>query len=356
MGYDQVTGLGSIDGFNFVTAWHTGALLSKTTPTVSVAADPDTLTASGSTALTATVSGSGPYTPSGTITFSAGSTTLGMATVSGSSGTATATLTVSGSAAGLITGSNTITATYAGDSSFNSATGSATLTIANASSATPSISRAQHAASWQYVYAPGMAMAIFGTNLALTTKATSTIPMPTTMENVSVTINGVAAPLYYVSPSQLNVQIPYETPTTGTVPVVVSNNGRTATIHIPMSAAAPGIFADGNSVLIPTATAKRGQTIEMYVTGAGAVSPSVKTSEAPDSGTVPVPIQTTLVTVGGAQASTPYPYVGIPSWSVGVLQINFTVPPNAPLGAQPVVVTVGGVASAAATLTVTAAN
>jgi uncharacterized protein (TIGR03437 family) len=41
-------------------------------------------------------------------------------------------------------------------------------------------------------------------------------------------------------------------------------------------------------------------------------------------------------------------YVGIPSWSVGTLQINFQVPPNAPLGVQPVVVTVGAAASAAA--------
>jgi uncharacterized protein (TIGR03437 family) len=46
-------------------------------------------------------------------------------------------------------------------------------------------------------------------------------------------------------------------------------------------------------------------------------------------------------------------YVGIPSWSVGPLQINFQVPPNAPLGVQPVVVTVGSASSpAAATFTV----
>jgi uncharacterized protein (TIGR03437 family) len=56
------------------------------------------------------------------------------------------------------------------------------------------------------------------------------------------------------------------------------------------------------------------------------------------------------VTVGGVAAQTNY--VGIPSWSVGTLQINFTVPQNAPLGLQPVVVTVGSAASAAANFTV----
>jgi hypothetical protein len=45
-------------------------------------------------------------------------------------------------------------------------------------------------------------------------------------------------------------------------------------------------------------------------------------------------------------------FVGIPSWSVGVTQVNFTVPANMPLGNQPVVVTVGGVASAPVNLNV----
>ncbi|MBZ5607510.1 MAG: hypothetical protein LAP38_04580 [Acidobacteriia bacterium] len=45
--------------------------------------------------------------------------------------------------------------------------------------------------------------------------------------------------------------------------------------------------------------------------------------------------------------------MGIPPGLVGVTQINFQIPPDAPLGAQPVVVTVGDVPSAPVTLTVT---
>ena len=56
------------------------------------------------------------------------------------------------------------------------------------------------------------------------------------------------------------------------------------------------------------------------------------------------------MTIGGITAQTDY--VGIPSWSVGTIQIDFTVPPNAPLGLQPVVVTVGSAVSAAANFTV----
>jgi uncharacterized protein (TIGR03437 family) len=62
------------------------------------------------------------------------------------------------------------------------------------------------------------------------------------------------------------------------------------------------------------------------------------------------------VTIGGlggvAGLTAPTTFVGIPEGLVGVVQINYTIPPNAPLGPQPVVVKVGGVASTAATLTI----
>ena len=193
-------------------------------------------------------------------------------------------------------------------------------------------------------------MAIFGSQLALTTGAAASAPLPLSLGNVSVTINGVAAPLYYISATQLNVQVPYETPATGTVAVVVSNNGQTASATIQMAAAAPGIAGSGGA-LVPTGTAGRGQAIAIYVTGVGAVQPSVATGAIPAGTTTPVPKQNTVVTVGGTQVTPSY--IGIPSWSVGVLQINFTVPSTLAPGAQPVVVTVGGVASAASTLTVT---
>jgi uncharacterized protein (TIGR03437 family) len=55
--------------------------------------------------------------------------------------------------------------------------------------------------------------------------------------------------------------------------------------------------------------------------------------------------------VGGIDVGTPQ-FIGIPSWAVGVTQINFTIPSNVAPGPQPVVVTVGGVQSNAATITV----
>lgn len=351
VGYDQATGLGSVDAFNFVSAWHTGALLLTSTPAVTVTAGPAILSTAGSTTLTATVTSTNGFTPTGTVTFSVGSVILGTATLYGSSGTATAVLTISGGAAGLITGSDTITASYGGDSSFNPATAATSLTVVSPSSVAPSIAGATNAASYNQSYAPGMLLSIFGTNLALSTRTTTgSLPLPTVADNVSVTVNGVAAPFYYISPSQLNVQIPYATPTSGKVTLTVSNNGQTASTTLQMAAAAPGIFTDSNGAPVPTATAARGQNVTVYVSGAGAVTPSAATGAVPVTGTTPIPVGATVVTVGGVQASASY--VGIPSWSVGVLQINFTVPSTAPLGSQSLVVTVGGVASPAVPLTV----
>jgi uncharacterized protein (TIGR03437 family) len=213
----------------------------------------------------------------------------------------------------------------------------------------PSIGGIANGASFAHVYAPGMVLSVFGTNLANATQTAYTLPLPMTMAGVSATVNGIAAPLYYVSPGQLNIQVPYET-ATGTALLAVSNNGQVATYSFPVSASAPGIYLQSGSVITPNAGGSRGQIYTLFVTGAGEVSPQVATGAGPTGNQVPVPLLGVSMTIGGVTAHTEY--VGIPSWSVGTLQINFTVPSNAPLGLQPVVVTVGSASSAAANFTV----
>ena len=60
-----------------------------------------------------------------------------------------------------------------------------------------------------------------------------------------------------------------------------------------------------------------------------------------------------LVSIGGISAATPYAYVGIPAWAIGLTQINFTIPATAPLGLQPVIVNSGAATSAAAMINIT---
>jgi uncharacterized protein (TIGR03437 family) len=211
-----------------------------------------------------------------------------------------------------------------------------------------SIGGVAHGASFQHVYAPGMVLSVFGTNLAPSVRLAS-LPLPLIMAGVSATVNGIAAPLYYVSPLQLNIQVPYET-AAGTALLAVSNNGLVATYSFEVSASAPGIYLQPGNAITPNASGRRGQIYTLFITGAGEVSPPIATGAAPSAKQVPVPLLPVSMSIGGVTAQTQY--VGIPGWSVGTLQINFTVPPSAPLGVQPVVVTVGSAASAAANFTV----
>ena len=129
-------------GGNTVTASYTAtgnftnssgsAMVTVTAPpistTTSLAASQSAIASTATTQLTATVkAASGTTLPTGSVTFSLGNVTLGSATLSGTSGTATAVLTVRGSS--LAAKVNTITATYAGTPAFAGSTGSTTVTV-----------------------------------------------------------------------------------------------------------------------------------------------------------------------------------------------------------------------------------
>jgi uncharacterized protein (TIGR03437 family) len=192
------------------------------------------------------------------------------------------------------------------------------------------IAGAVNAASFKPIAAPGMILAVYGGLMAAETQSAS-LPLPTTLAGVSATINDVACPLYYVSPAQINLQVP-PSAKPGPATLRVIYNGRTATSSLTIAPAAPGVFMDfETNAPAPDEVAKRGQTVSLYVTGNNGQQPTV--------------------TVGGVPAN--LTYWGVPSWSVGVTQINYTVPPNAPLGRAPVLVTAGGTASAPLYLIVT---
>ena len=264
--------------------------------------------------------------------------------VSDSQGVASTNLTLSANP-----GMNTVTATTAGLSCCQvvfSATG-----IAGASGM--SVTSVGNSASFTQSFAPGMLMAVFGTGLSSGSPQTiSSTPLPvTSASGTSVTINGIAAPLLYVSATQINLQIPYELATGGAV-LVVKSGAQTASISFTIQAAGPGIYVDyQNGNIVPSESAGVGSTIGFYVTGAGLVTPPEATGNVPSPGTTPVPNLPVTLTIGGVVV-TPV-YVGIPSWSVGVLQINVTVPTSLPAGYQAVVVNIGGVKSKTALLNAT---
>lgn len=217
-----------------------------------------------------------------------------------------------------------------------------------------SIGGVTNAASYKAVFAPGMLMTVFGVNLAPGAEHAGSVPLPLNMQGVTATVNGVTAPLLDVSPGQLSVQIPYETGA-GPAFLGVNSNGKVASFPFQVAPSAPGIFMtlDGASNLVPSANGKHGQTLTAFITGEGDVTPILMTGFAPtttDLTKLPVPGLPVTLTVGGVPASVAF--IGIPRGLVGVTQVNFTIPANAPTGPQSLVVTVGGVASPPVTLTI----
>ncbi len=211
-------------------------------------------------------------------------------------------------------------------------------------SSSMTIDSVSNAASLNPVLAPGAMGVIKGSNLAPTQQAPSRLPLAESLAGVSVTVNGITAPIYSIAPGEITVQIPYETGT-GTAVLGVNNNGQVAAYLLSMSVAAPQFFTDAGGFLAPTDTARAGQTATAFITGDGDVTPFLPTGAPPQSGTAtknpPKPGFSYTLTVGGMNA--PITFIGVPPGLVGVTQINFTIPPSVPAGVQ--TVTLGPVIS-----------
>ena len=113
---------------------------------------------------------------------------------------------------------------------------------------TPAISTngTVNAADYSRDFAPGAIISIFGTNLATTTGGAMSIPLPTTLAGTSVEmVDGATVqslPLFYISPGQVNAQLPYGV-TSVTVGIRVRTTaGVSGTDTIPLKPRAPKIF------------------------------------------------------------------------------------------------------------------
>jgi uncharacterized protein (TIGR03437 family) len=356
--YDQATGLGSVDVLKLVTSLATVQNIPDTAivgryPKASVAllSNLNSLAPADTAVLIATVTGADGATPSGTVEFTAANTALGSAPLSGLAGVATATINLSGAA--LPAGTQIITATSRDSGSYGMmASVALTFTAGGPANFQPKIAGVVQGASFTPAASPGALASMFGSSLASSSELASAVPLPLNVQGLTVTVNGVAAPVLYASSGQINFQIPYET-ALGPATVAVNNNGQTTTGSVLVQPAAPGIFTDPSGQLVPASTARAGQIATLFWTGAGAVNPAVATGAAPAFDTpvenLPRPAQDVVVTVGGIPAE--LIFVGTPQGLVGVVQINFVVPSGLS-GAQPVKVSAGSVSGNPATLVV----
>jgi uncharacterized protein (TIGR03437 family) len=200
-------------------------------------------------------------------------------------------------------------------------------------------------------------VSVFGTNLAPAPLPTSAQPLPYSLGSITAAVDGIPAPLMYVSPNQVNLQIPYAASAGPAVLGITSTiTGQAAGFAFQISPAAPQIFNDGSGNASPAVNVPQNGTFALYVTGTGEVSPALKTAYSPSAGTalasLPKPVLPLSATVGGIPAF--IQFVGITPGLIGTMQVNLKLPASVPAGVQPVVITVNGVASPAANITVTA--
>jgi uncharacterized protein (TIGR03437 family) len=223
-----------------------------------------------------------------------------------------------------------------------------------------------NSASGAAAIASGSWVSIYGANLATTTRSWqssdfSGSTLPTTIDNVSVTIDGKKAAIAYVSPGQLNVQAPTDT-ATGSVPVVVTSLNGAATSTATLQPYSPGLFtvqgtyvaarhnSDGTVVapagLLGSSVVSRpavpGESISIFATGLGPTTPAVPAGQLVSTPEPIVPLSQLQVTVGGTPATVQYAGIVGP----GSYQINLIVPAEQD-GNQTIVATIGSVSTQA---------
>ena len=185
--------------------------------------------------------------------------------------------------------------------------------------------------------------------------------LPTSLDGVSVTVNGQPAYLYYISPTQVNILTPPNA-ISGSVPVQVSDNGViSANFMVQAQAESPSFFVFGGgpyiaathvngsylgpTTLYPglTTPAQPGETIVMYANGFGSTSAPVVSGSEMQSGTLsPMPV----ITIGGVAATVTFAGLFAP----GEFQFNVVVPPSLANGDQPTMAMYNGLTTQAGTL------
>jgi len=124
--------------------------------------------------------------------------------------------------------------------------------LASPSYAQPNVFGVTNGASYSGNLAPGAWATIFGSRFATTTAVADSVPLPNQLNGVSVTIGGLAAPMRYVSPNQINFVIPFELtlPRVGSpVPLaVMTPAGKSSPFAVLLSRDSPGLFTQDSSV------------------------------------------------------------------------------------------------------------
>jgi uncharacterized protein (TIGR03437 family) len=193
-------------------------------------------------------------------------------------------------------------------------------------------------------YAPGELVSLYGT-FGVSSQVAKVVPIPTTLGGVQVFVNGTAAPVYLVSEEQISVLIPYEIQgeSFATFQVVV-NGSKSNLVTVYVGNSAPGIYTltqngtgagailhSDYSEVSDSSPAMPGETVLMFLTGLGAVTPQVGDGAAGSGSPLSVSVETSDIFVildDGVDfpSSADVSFAGLAPGIAGLYQVNFTMP------------------------------
>jgi uncharacterized protein (TIGR03437 family) len=218
--------------------------------------------------------------------------------------------------------------------------------------------------------APGEIVSVFGSGLGPASGAQFSVDPATgtvasTLMGTRVLFGSFAAPILYASSTQVNAIVPYEISGQSQVSMQVTYQGTASSgTTLQVAAANPGIFTLGmtgsgqaaavnqdGSVNGPTNPAAKGSYVSVYFTGGGQTNPPGVTGSVNSlvlKYLVQYLAQQVSATVGAQPAQVTFAGAA-PNYVDGLEQLNIRLADNTPSGAQPIVISIGGVSSTAST-------
>lgn len=209
------------------------------------------------------------------------------------------------------------------------------LTVQVRLSGQPAILSVVNAFSGDSFTAPGTLISIYGSNLSSLAAQATGLPLPFELAGTVVQINGANIPLYYVSPNQINAQIPFEAAGGPAQVRVRTIAGDSQMVSLSLSATAPallsrigngngnGFFLNSDFQVIDTFSAD--EYIVLYATGLGGTTPPA-VSGMGGAQTEPLNRVSLMPQVYIGDTAAQVLYCGLAPGLVGVYQINVRVP------------------------------
>jgi uncharacterized protein (TIGR03437 family) len=215
----------------------------------------------------------------------------------------------------------------------------------DAAVAPPSIAAITSAADYTLPVAPGGLISVWGQQMSPVNMATKQIPLPTALGESCVMVNGTPIPLLFVSSQQINAQLPFNLAGSATLSIRTPG-GISDNYYFTVSPTAPSIFRSGvagpltglativrydnNQLVTPSNPLHANDIVSIYLTGMGATTPAVDAGLGAPFNPLAWAAAPPTLTLGGHPMTVTY--AGLTPGSVGLYQINATVPYGAPQG------------------------